>query len=71
MHEDNEGQEGEVEHEPDVDVLEVGGAGQGGTRLRVEGHEHKHRRQAHGPALVEHVHWQVECPVPVNTGKRL
>lgn len=56
VHNDDDGQVGDAEDEPDVDVLEVGGAGQGVAGLGVEGDEDEQRGEAHRPALVEGLH---------------
>lgn len=62
---DDDGQVGDAEHEPHVDILEVGGAGERITRLRVEGDEHQQRRQAHCASLIKGLHGQQQRAIPV------
>lgn len=61
---DNDGQEGEVKDEPDVDVLEVGCAGQGAAGLCVEGDEDEQQRETHDASLIEGLHRQQQRSVP-------
>ena len=70
MHDNDDRQEGDAEHEPHVDILEVGGAGERVAGLRVEGDEDQQGGQAHSTSLIKGLDGQQQRAVPVVRGNR-
>lgn len=67
---DDEGQVTQAEQVPHINVLRVGGLGEGGRGLGVEWEEGQQGGEAHGAPLVEELRGQVQRAVP-GAGKRL
>lgn len=60
MHDDDGGEEGDAEDEPNVYVLEVGRAGKGRQGLGIEGEEGEEGGETHDAAVLEAVESQEE-----------